>query len=51
MAKVHQSLFAYQVQLADPEYMYRNIGFTNFLSIWLIRLVDPLKKHPDPGIT
>lgn len=50
MAKVHQSIFAYQVQLADPEYMYRNIGFTNFLSVWLIRLVDPLKEHPTPGI-
>ncbi|KAF8510860.1 ubiquitin elongating factor core-domain-containing protein [Gautieria morchelliformis] len=50
MAKIHQSIFAYQVQLTDPEYMDRNIGFTNFLSIWLIRLVDPLKRHPDPGI-
>ncbi|KAF8579833.1 hypothetical protein K439DRAFT_1522775 [Ramaria rubella] len=50
MAKLHQSIFAYQVQLADPGYMYRNIGFTNFLSIWLIRLVDPRKAHPSPGI-
>ncbi|KAF8517435.1 ubiquitin elongating factor core-domain-containing protein [Hysterangium stoloniferum] len=46
MAKVHQSLFAYQVQLADPDYMFRNIGFTTFLSVWLIRLVDPRKAHP-----
>jgi ubiquitin conjugation factor E4 B len=50
MAKLHQSIFAYQVQLADPEFMYRNIGFTNFLSTWLIRLVDPRKAHPTPSI-
>lgn len=50
MAKLHQSIFAYQVQLADPEYIYRNIGFTNFLSTWLIRLVDPRKTYPTPNI-
>jgi len=50
MAKLHQSIFAYQVQLADPKYIHRNIGFTNFLSTWLIRLVDPRKTYLIPTI-
>ncbi|KAF7346366.1 U-box domain-containing protein [Mycena sanguinolenta] len=31
-----------------PELVFRSIGFTNFLSTWLIRQVDPAKKHPNP---
>jgi len=32
----------------DPELVFRSIGFTNFLSTWLIRQVDPNKTHPNP---
>ena len=40
---------AYQAQLFDPEFVFRQIGFTNFLETWLIRLVDPKKTHPNPN--
>ena len=30
----------------DPELVFRTIGFINFVSSWLIRLVDPKKSHP-----
>lgn len=26
--------------------VYKSIEFTNFLSVWLIRSVDPRKSHP-----
>ena len=42
--------FAYQVQLLDPEFIFRQLGFTNFVETWLVRMVDPKKKHPDPCI-
>ncbi|KAF9030215.1 hypothetical protein BDZ89DRAFT_1091648 [Hymenopellis radicata] len=48
MAKIRSSQFAYQAQLLDPEFVTRNIGFTNFLSTWLIRQAEPKKKHPTP---
>jgi len=50
LAKSHMEQFAYQVQLVDPEFIFRQLGFTNFLESWLVRLVDPKKKHPDPCV-
>ncbi|EJC98051.1 uncharacterized protein FOMMEDRAFT_171416 [Fomitiporia mediterranea MF3/22] len=50
LAKVHMERLAYQVQLLDPEFIFRQIGFTNFLETWLIRLVDPKKSHPKPTV-
>ncbi|KAK1229888.1 Ubiquitin conjugation factor E4 [Marasmius sp. AFHP31] len=46
--KIRASQLAYEAQLQDPELVYRSIGFTNFLSTWLIRQVDPKKTHPNP---
>lgn len=48
MAKIRSQQFAFQVQLMEPELVFRTIGFMNFVSTWLIRLVDPKKSHPDP---
>ncbi|KAI5121069.1 hypothetical protein M0805_008583 [Coniferiporia weirii] len=50
LSKVHMDQFAYQVQLLDPEFVFRELGFTNFLEAWLIRLVDPKKTHPSPTV-
>ncbi|KAF5385651.1 hypothetical protein D9757_005488 [Collybiopsis confluens] len=47
-AKIKSSAMAYEAQLSDPELVYRSIGFTTFLSVWLIRQVDPKKTHPNP---
>ncbi|KAK0221612.1 ubiquitin elongating factor core-domain-containing protein [Armillaria fumosa] len=50
IAKIRASEFAYQAQLLDPELVIRTIGFTNFLSTWLVRQADPKKSHPNPQI-
>lgn len=50
MSKIHMEQFVFQVQLNDPEFIFRLIGFTNFLETWLVRLVDPKKSHPDPNV-
>ncbi|KDQ62323.1 hypothetical protein JAAARDRAFT_149126 [Jaapia argillacea MUCL 33604] len=50
MSKIHTQQLAFQTQLLDPELVFRSIGFTNFVSTWLIRLVDPKKLHPTPII-
>ncbi|KAE9400507.1 hypothetical protein BT96DRAFT_965352 [Gymnopus androsaceus JB14] len=47
-AKIKSAQMAYEAQLSDPELVFRSIGFTIFLSVWLIRQVDPKKTHPSP---
>lgn len=39
-------VFAYRVQILDPDLIFRMIGFTTFLMAWLIRLADPGNKYP-----
>ncbi|KZS93704.1 hypothetical protein SISNIDRAFT_474241 [Sistotremastrum niveocremeum HHB9708] len=46
MQLIHEEMFAYQVQLLDPEFSARQLAFNGFLSTWLINLVDPSKNHP-----
>ncbi|CDO71427.1 hypothetical protein BN946_scf184909.g21 [Trametes cinnabarina] len=41
---------AYEVQLGEPELVFRTISFVNFVSTWIIRFVDPRKRHPNPTI-
>ncbi|KAI0670862.1 ubiquitin conjugation factor E4 [Trametes maxima] len=41
---------AYEAQLSEPELVFRTISFVNFVSTWIIRFVDPQKKHPNPLI-
>ncbi|KAJ7212066.1 ubiquitin conjugation factor E4, partial [Mycena pura] len=50
MGNIRMQQLAFEAQLLDPELVFRSIGFTNFLSTWLIRLADPNKKHPNPPI-
>ncbi|KAK0464249.1 ubiquitin conjugation factor E4 [Desarmillaria tabescens] len=50
IAKIRASEFAYQAQLLDPELVIRTLGFTNFLSTWLVRQADPKRSHPNPQI-
>ncbi|KAL5501546.1 UFD2 [Sanghuangporus vaninii] len=50
ISKVHMERHAYQVQLLDPEFIFRQIGLTDFVETWLIRLVDPKKSHPKPTV-
>ena len=46
--KIRSQQLAFETGLLDPEMMFRSIGFTNFLSTWLVRQVDPKKTHPNP---
>ncbi|KLO08673.1 hypothetical protein SCHPADRAFT_908469 [Schizopora paradoxa] len=50
IAKIHSEQFAFQTQLLDPEFIFRQIGFTNFVEAWLLRMVDPSKRHPSPAV-
>ncbi|KAF7987086.1 hypothetical protein HWV62_255 [Athelia sp. TMB] len=46
MTKIQAEQQAYRVQIMDPELVFRTIGFINFVSSWLIRIVDPRHAHP-----
>ncbi|OSX59930.1 hypothetical protein POSPLADRAFT_1066990 [Postia placenta MAD-698-R-SB12] len=48
--KVLTSQLAFSVQLVDPEIVFRSVSFVNFVSTWLIRLVDPKRRHPNPPV-
>ncbi|KIO02810.1 hypothetical protein M404DRAFT_27705 [Pisolithus tinctorius Marx 270] len=48
IAKIQAHQLAFRVQLLEPDLVFRYIGFTNFVSTWLIRKVDPRGSHPQP---
>jgi ubiquitin conjugation factor E4 B len=50
LTKVKSSQLAFEAGLMDPDMIDRMIGFTSFLSTWLIRQVDPKKAHPNPPV-
>ena len=47
MAKIEAQQMAFRVQILDPELVFRTTGFINFVSSWLIRMVDPKRSHPN----
>lgn len=49
-AKIKMQQLSFEAGLLDPELVFRSIGFTNFLSTWLIRQADPKKAHPNPTV-
>ena len=46
--KIRSRQLTFEAGIVEPELVYRSIGFVSFLSTWLIRQVDPAKKHPNP---
>ncbi|BGP43552.1 Ubiquitin conjugation factor E4 [Rhodotorula kratochvilovae] len=44
-------LLAYEVQLLDPDYLAKCASFGSLVMAWLVRLVDPLKRHPHVRIS
>lgn len=46
--KIQAQQLAFEAGLLDSDLTFRSIGFTSFLSTWLIRQVDPKKTHPSP---
>jgi ubiquitin conjugation factor E4 B len=51
MAKIQMQQLAFQAGLLEPDLVFRSIGFTTYLSTWLIRQIDPNKSHPSPPVT
>jgi len=50
MGKIQAQQLAFQVALLEPDLVFRSIGFTTFLSTWLIRQIDPKKLHPSSPV-
>ncbi|PCH40023.1 hypothetical protein WOLCODRAFT_88418 [Wolfiporia cocos MD-104 SS10] len=50
MEKAMATQIAYSAQLADPELLFRSVSFNNFVSTWLIRMVEPRHQHPNPTV-
>jgi len=48
LAKVRSKSFSFTVQLLDPDHVSRSMVFATFVSAWVVRLVDPEMKHPNP---
>ena len=46
--KIQAQQLAFEAGLLDSDLTFKSIGFTTFLSTWLIRQVDPKKTHPSP---
>ncbi|CAE6469063.1 ubiquitin conjugation factor E4 B [Rhizoctonia solani] len=46
-AKYNRELLTYDVQLQDPELTQRNLAFTNFMMVWMLRMVDPTHQYPN----
>jgi len=46
--KILAQQLAFEAGLLDSDLTFKSIGFTTFLSTWLIRQVDPKKTHPSP---
>ncbi|GAA6057987.1 hypothetical protein JCM3770_004600 [Rhodotorula araucariae] len=47
--RAHQ--LAYEVQLLDPDYLAKCSSFGSLVMAWLVRLADPLKRHPHVRIS
>ncbi|CAE7116128.1 unnamed protein product [Rhizoctonia solani] len=50
-AKYQRELLTYEVQLLDPEITQRNLAFTNFMMVWMLRMVDPTHQYPGKPMT
>jgi len=48
--KIRIQQFTFEAGLMDQDSVFQSIGFTNFLSTWLIRQADPKKQHPNPVV-
>ncbi|KAF8713267.1 peptidyl-tyrosine sulfation, partial [Rhizoctonia solani] len=49
--KFQRELLTYEVQLQDPEITQRNLAFTNFMMVWILRMVDPTHQYPSKPMT
>ena len=41
---------SFTVQLLDPDHVSRSMVFVTYVSTWIVRFVDPEKKHPNPPV-
>ncbi|CAE6456226.1 unnamed protein product [Rhizoctonia solani] len=50
-AKFQRELLTYEVQLQDSEITQRNLAFTSFMMVWMLRMVDPTHQYPSKPMT
>lgn len=50
IAQLNGMAAAASTQLLDPEVLFRANSFNSFVATWLVRFVDPRKKHPKPVV-
>lgn len=50
LSKLRSKSYSFTVQLFDPDHVSRLMVFVTFVSTWLVRFVDPEKKHPNPPV-
>lgn len=46
VSKLHATLETIYVAILHDDFTSRCVGFASFVSVWLLRLVDPTKQHP-----
>ncbi|CAG8659538.1 10237_t:CDS:10, partial [Acaulospora colombiana] len=46
VSKIYADMESMYVALLQEEFASRSVSFANFVSVWLLRLVDPAKRHP-----
>jgi ubiquitin conjugation factor E4 B len=49
-AELGAAQLAARAALEDGEVAFRALGFVNFVSTWILRLVDPAGAHPAPSV-
>jgi ubiquitin conjugation factor E4 B len=49
-AELGAAQFAARAALEDGEVSFRALAFANFVATWILRVVDPRGKHPEPVV-
>lgn len=50
VSRVHANMETIYVALLQEDFSFRCLSFASFVSVWLLRLVDPRKQHPETMI-
>ncbi|CCA73755.1 related to UFD2-ubiquitin fusion degradation protein [Serendipita indica DSM 11827] len=51
ISKMHALMESMYVAILDDEFTSKSVGFSCFVSVWLLRMVDPSKQHPKVTIS
>lgn len=51
ISTIESNICAMDVQLFEPDIVFRSLAFTGFTGAWLVRMADPTKTYPAQQIT